>query len=298
MTPHEAEVIWVSAHIFHQGPLDRLVTEVAGPLFVELAAAGLSTQGFFLRYWEGGPHLRFRVRLLPGADAAETRRLIRERACAYLRRYPSQDVLDREEYARLAEVLAAREGLTGHARELYPNDSVQFISYRPEHHRYGRGPSLEAVERHFAESSRIALELLHAGLTIPQRGAVWLTMLMATWLLAGSRGEDAFRPWPDARKEQAFDRERERLTGLARHARQLTLRPPDPEAQGVLAAWHGSVARLADALAASGFTATRTATVLDLCAHLLANRLGIRIQDEARLRYLASRALDEAEVTV
>ena len=66
---------WISAHIFHAGDLDALITRVAGPLVSDLNPEGF----FFLRYWEGGPHLRLRMRVSdPGA--AERELLARARA--------------------------------------------------------------------------------------------------------------------------------------------------------------------------------------------------------------------------
>lgn len=49
---------------------------------------------------------------------------------------------------------------------------------------------------------------------------------------------------------------------------------------------------LRDALARTETTA-RTATVADLCAHLACNRLGVNVVEEAGLRYLAGRAVQE-----
>ncbi|MFG1698024.1 thiopeptide-type bacteriocin biosynthesis protein [Nonomuraea sp. NPDC049309] len=272
---------WVSVHVFSQGPLDHMITELAGPL--------LGDDGFFLRYWEGGPHLRIRVKSHPAEHVVA-------RAEAYLREHPSEAVIDPEEYARLAATLAAREGLSGHTGRLYPNDSVHLIPYRPEHHRYGTGRSLDAAERHFHESSRIALELIRSGLPPARRGAAWLTMLLVAWQVAGEGR--MFAPPPGAPVDAPYDEAtRARLAALAAHARTVTAQPPPSEPSGVVATWYASIARLAGELAAAGFDARRTGETVDLAAHLLANRLGIRVQEEARLRHLATGAVREPEVS-
>ncbi|MBB5777013.1 lantibiotic dehydratase C-terminal domain-containing protein [Nonomuraea jabiensis] len=268
---------WVSVHVFSQGPLDDMITGLAGPL--------LGDDGFFLRYWEGGPHLRIRVRSHPAEHVVE-------RAEAYLREHPSEAVIDPEEYARLAATLAAREGVPGYTRRLYPNDSAHLIPYRPEHDRYGTGRSLDAVERHFHDSSVIALQLIEAGLGHERRSVAWLTMLLVAWQVAGEG--TAFGPPADAGVQVAP----ERMSALVEHARAVTQAPAPDEPRGVVAAWYASIARLAEELGAAGFDAGRTGATVDLAAHLLANRLGIRVQEEARLRHLASRATRESEVGV
>ena len=55
-----------------------------------------------------------------------------------------------------------------------------------------------------------------------------------------------------------------------------------------LAAWGKSVVSLRDAL---GDPSARVLPVLDVCAHLACNRLGVSLVEECSLRYLASRAL-------
>ncbi|MFI6596584.1 lantibiotic dehydratase C-terminal domain-containing protein [Nonomuraea sp. NPDC050536] len=251
---------WVSAHVFSQGSLDDMIVELAGPL--------LGETGFFLRYWEGGPHLRIRVR----DTAAE---VVVKQAESWLRDHPSEAVIDPEEYARLAETLAAREGVPDYARGMFPNDSVQLIPYRPEHDRYGTGASLEAVEGHFHESSRIALELLAARLPHGRRDTAWLTMLLAAWEVTGPE------PGPVAPAD-------ERLASLAVHARKVVAQGTSG---GVVGGWHASVRKLAGELERAGFEQERVARTVDLCAHLLANRLGIRVHEEARLRAMGRRAV-------
>lgn len=45
---------WVSAHLFSQGNLDRVLTGLVDPLLDELREQRLANRGFFLRYWDGG----------------------------------------------------------------------------------------------------------------------------------------------------------------------------------------------------------------------------------------------------
>ena len=144
---------WISAHIFHAGDLDALITQVAGPLAGDLNPDGF----FFLRYWEGGPHLRLRLR---GSDPGRAERELAGRAPAHLRAHPSARAATQQQYATAAARLASGERLPGHDDRLHANDTVEFIAYRPEHHAYGNPECMTAVEEHFTESSRLALRVL------------------------------------------------------------------------------------------------------------------------------------------
>ncbi|HET9256565.1 MAG TPA: lantibiotic dehydratase C-terminal domain-containing protein [Pseudonocardiaceae bacterium] len=173
---------WVSAHAFHAGALDALIIDGVAPVVGALSSAGLIDGYFFLRYWEGGPHLRLRLRPTGARPewAAEIRRLVTEKLGGYLAAHPSTRRMTARRYAALAGRFAVAEDLPRYERALRPNDSVAFIAYRPELHWYGRQASLAAVERHFVESSELALGLLIGGTPPARRGAVALALLTLT----------------------------------------------------------------------------------------------------------------------
>lgn len=174
------ETDWVSAHLFYHGNLDLLLVELVAPLVDELAADGLCDEYFFLRYWDGGTHLRLRL-LAPPPSADDVRSRVTERCRRFFRERPAPTTLDPGEYLQTAGELARREGVADYARRPYPNNSVAFIPYRREHGRYGQGASIQAVERHFVESSRIALSLVKVGLSPRQRDTTACSLLMLAW---------------------------------------------------------------------------------------------------------------------
>jgi thiopeptide-type bacteriocin biosynthesis protein len=303
--PGPADGAWVSAHVFYQGDPDRLLLDAVDPLVTELAGRELVADWFFLRYWDGGTHVRLRVRPPEAGSAGEVRDVIGERLAEYLRLYPSPDRISADDYARLARVLAGGEGVTGYAEQPYPNNSVAFLPYRPEHDRYGHGTTLAAVERHFGESSRLALSLLRAGLPAGRRETAGYSLVLLTWLcaepdparLAGWATETALA-WgggptgavgADARAfDERFARRRDQLVTVARQVRVAAAQlDHDPPGAGMLGHWGRSVVRLRAAL--DGRRPVRP--VLDICAHLVCNRLGISVPEECYLRYLAARAV-------
>ena len=322
---------WVSAHVFYQGDLTELLVNGIVPVVRELThgaptASHAPARGwFFLRYWEGGPHMRLRVLPASGGDRAAIEALITERLGQYLREQPSTQLMRQADYAQMAAVLAAREQMPTHAERLYPNNSVVFLPYQREHHRYGDGASVQAVERHFVESSRLAARLL-AGNWPGQRDTVAFCLILLTWLVGhpdpvrlASSSHGLYQWWArvadgagvdGADFAERYRHQRDQLVGLGRAVRGIAARLPKDVDSGVLAVWGLSILRLRDALAhqvaigqfkppgpgggsaevATEDSPTGVLSVLDICAHLMCNRLGS--DDRGVLLAVSGRASD------
>jgi len=299
------ESAWVSVHAFYHDGLDVLLVHVVASLVEELSARGLAGGFFFLRYWDDVRHLRLRVLPAGKADRASVEGLIAERFDEYFARHSA-------------------------AERVYPTNSLAFIPYRREHGRYGHGVSIEAVERHFVESSRIALVLLTAGLTAGQRATAAAAMILLAWFsgepdparLTGwvNASPPAGRPDPQATFDPAgLDTAAldtagrlDRMIELARRMRALAARSAELPGDRTLVGWARSMTTLRDALtaqiASGAFTppagyrhvpaeptphgsSPSVLPVLDICAHLACNRLGVGPAEERTLRYRAAWAV-------
>lgn len=331
---HNEPQEWVSAHVFYQGDVNRLLTETVRPLIGGFKRDGLVRCFFFIRYWEAGPHLR--IRLLPEAstNVGELKGVIAQRLQAYLDQRPSSQKIDRHQYATLAPAAAEMEGETDYEAELHANDSVDFIAYQQEVDRFGTGESIAAVERHFADSSWIALQVLERGagrasapleFTLAATLSSWIISDVAETTPAPTRTGDTgtrVSEWPKWQYESlgsymepdldaVYLRNRDGLLQLGRqlatmHAGGLMHLPNS----WPISSWQHSVASLRSQLmmlwrvqrpphAVSrdvvdehdekglGLAAART---IDHCSHLLANRLGLPLAQEAQARFLAARA--------
>ncbi|MBQ0994751.1 hypothetical protein KBX08_32340 [Micromonospora sp. H61] len=316
------ETDWVSAHAFYQGDQDRLLVDAIDPLVTELTSGGRAEGWFYLRYWDGGPHLRLRVLPAPGVKADEVREAIDTRLGAYFRDHPSNPVMTEETYAQSAAMLAEWEQVELGFAALQPNDSVIHVPYRREHHRYGHGAAIEAVERHFVQSSTLAMRLLRQGASPQERSTAAYAMILIAWLScepdpvrlregvgSGPRYDDAVAPFelpkPSAQQLGAAVSIAQRMRALVT----VSSRHTDP---GTLASWARSVAALRDALdeqldrgaltpPVSGWEGpgglviarpdTSALTVIDICAHLICNRLAVTLPAEISLRQLAGAAV-------
>lgn len=72
---------WTSWHVHqHQGQ-DRLLTEAVAPLIGIVRSEGLADLAFVLRYWDGGPHVRLRLRAPSDAALAVLERRVPASSC-------------------------------------------------------------------------------------------------------------------------------------------------------------------------------------------------------------------------
>ncbi|MGK4585821.1 lantibiotic dehydratase C-terminal domain-containing protein [Kitasatospora sp. HPMI-4] len=313
---------WVCAHVFYDTGQDGLLSGCVRPLVGELLAEGLVQRYFFLRYWEGGPHVR--LRLLPArtADRAEVELRTRNRILAFLERHPAPNVVDRSRFARQAAELAGLEGRAGHDQVVRENNTVEFLPYEREHAEYGYGPAIAAIERHFFESSRLALSVVAAEATLEQRALLAFDLVVGVFALS-DEVRDRWRrhggpPLPFGSGPEAPETvarhlaQRERLRERALHTWRMAARGEGTDQR---AYWLASVRGLRDELhgledrggfstewaasplagpldlAATGHPAT--SLVLLRCAHLVNNRLGLTLWQENQLRFLVGRVLAE-----
>lgn len=76
---------WASFHLFPLEDLDALLVQVVRPVVAELWAEGVIDRFFFIRYPEGGAHVRLRLRIGPGREprpAAERALALLQARCA------------------------------------------------------------------------------------------------------------------------------------------------------------------------------------------------------------------------
>ncbi|MEV4138390.1 lantibiotic dehydratase C-terminal domain-containing protein [Dactylosporangium sp. NPDC049742] len=306
---------WLSIHLFQRGDLDPLLTGLVPALLDELREEKLAEDAFFLRYWEGGNHVRLRVRALPGGSRRRLAAHVGRRCRDHLGGCPVTGEDTQAAYAHRARLAARWEGRSSYARRLRPENTAHVVPYRREHERYGTGAAMDAVERHFVDSSRLALRVLPR--TPPaQRTTVALCAILTTWLVcqpdpAALAPLLRIMPGPVDGPDDAFARQHDRLMAITGQVRRVIADPGALPAGHELGGWATSMTRLRDSLTAeltagrftpptrgwegTGASGSGVLPVLDICAHLLCNRLGLTVAQEAYVRHLAVRAVYQLE---
>ncbi len=309
---------WLSAHLYYHGLLDQLLVRMVAPVVHELVAAKQVRGAFFLRHWQGGPHVRLRLRLEQGTNREAVQSHLRVRAREFFEAFPCENRIEEGDYQRAASRLAALEP-GAEPERLRDNQSLDFVPYCPETEKYGDGASLEAVERHFEVSSRLALSALTGGLSKGRRaiygfGAVVASAaaggpdleLLRLRLECGASRWGAGAGFPVERKPPT------QLAALRQLARAQWARPwvmtgnpfVDEFRQSIDTLWR-DVCRLAPNAESPprgvgkwpllpGETVTAAVAVAN-CAHLVCNRLGLSIGEEVAVQALAAQVAGAME---
>jgi len=269
------------------------LVEAVTPLIRAVRAEALADRAFVLRYWDGGPHVRLRLRALSDAALAALESRVPAELGRWCRAHPSERSMGAEEYALLRDRIGDRTATA----DLVPDGSVVGAVYSPEHQRYGRGTALAACEGHFDDSTRIALDVLAARPAAAARNSL-VVLILAGFLAA--RGSRAGAGW--AERVQAAGIPASPRLDLGR-VTSLLKRPPSTVVRFIR-----SLEQLETALRASGddyrppalgfggvaFDATGAQdpiATLDICIHLFANRIGVAMPTELTLRASLAQAL-------
>ncbi len=296
---------WDSLHIFiHDHSLqERFLCDVLAPLVAASSQAPRHSAWFFIRYWEGGPHLRLRI-----ADADhEQSTALRTRIGAALPAYCSATVLDKETFYRGNRF----EGRDVEAADQpwYDDLAVAAVPYVPELRRYGGDTAPAENERLFEVSSEIAVQLVRATRAArPRRLALAAAMLAA---LAGAARPAAgiapfLRAYGDmwtAMLGDGGERPPHEATPYLAIAAGMTDQRAAESNRTPMAVWRKQVADAAGAFGrmarAGRLISPRTgrpvedeagaASAIDSMlmsqAHMLNNRLGIAIEEERALAH-------------
>lgn len=320
---------WASVHVHGSGDLGQVLTGVVAPVMRRLTAEGTVHEWFFLRYWEGGPHIRVRA----AAPEPVTELMLGELREAISGWPMPPAALSEVEYRRIAARLAEAEELTHYEKELHPPGTVRAVAYVPEHDVYGTGATLAAAERHFTESSALALDVLGSASSAGVLRGLAMSVNLMTLAdhepdldrlsaafndvggqgFSGAVGADRVSPEIMAQMNDSYLRSREQVQAEIERAWRIA---GDVEAAGSgdpLARWLMSIRGLRAALEAAGdafsvapagsphaWYLTRldparraVASVLLRCTHLFDNRIGVTTPDEIHIGYLVARALAE-----
>lgn len=152
---------WISIHFYYAGNLDEVLIECIFPLTEELSARGLIMRHFFIRYWNGGSHIRLRMWLLKSNSDV----VLRYALNSFSEFSTSRGILtfDERAYCRRARILS-RHGrdAQGHAEiiePLSPSGSAERRFYEFDLARYGSELRI-VMEAHFVLSSEFARRLI------------------------------------------------------------------------------------------------------------------------------------------
>lgn len=242
---------WLSAYVFTSGSLRDLLVEHVAPLVDHVLSEGLAERFFFIRYWEGGPHLRLRFERPHDAVHAELER-----------RFP-----------------------------LWAAQRLDYVEYEPETERYGGPEAIGIAEDCFALSSRVALQILRDLDDDGARGAAMLLHVALAHAFGMTRAEAVqfFENVSRARAVGAKFETVHQLPSAPRVLWDM-LDSGDACDVPWLQEWIDGIRAIAPRLK-SVRRVTPLISILDSYVHMTSNRLGVLQLDEPYVAFLLSRTL-------
>lgn len=123
---------WISFHIFHNHSFEKILSELILPMTTYLKDENLISAMFFIRYWEKGSHIRYRLLPSKNCNHEELKEIISAKAKLYFDNLQNSEIKHKLEF----------------------NDYIQ------ETQRYGGEESIHIAEKHFQDSSNTSLELI------------------------------------------------------------------------------------------------------------------------------------------
>ncbi|MGW0614131.1 thiopeptide-type bacteriocin biosynthesis protein [Streptomyces sp. NPDC002788] len=278
-----ARTRWSAWHLHlasnEQSLLDRVVKDVIAPTVGAFDGA----PWFFIRYWQGGPHLRLRMGDLSPADFHRVERLLRERLESAGRPAAGEALVSEADYRARARLLARNEyGPDADVQALHA-PGVHRAVYEPETDRYGGPDLMPRTERLFQLSSELVPALLPHVTTPQTRSALALRATVSAAAALGDEAEQAayyagslagWRAWA-----AGLGSTEEQLDRLCR-VTPGTLKPVEPTRHGPFEAWHAALCDLVEAIRTT--TPAVPGRILVSHVHMFHNRLGRTIFDELR----------------
>lgn len=149
---------WSSYHLYYYEDLSRAVLGFVYPTVLALKRGNWVNGFFFVRYGLGGPHLRLRVRPVPGCSKIVDK-TVREAAEEFFSRSPSRAFITKEALCRATEHILSRDP---HETDgtIYPDNTLTASPFLPEVSRYGGSDLLPHSLDFFTVSSIAALDFL------------------------------------------------------------------------------------------------------------------------------------------
>ncbi|MCF0125078.1 MAG: hypothetical protein HUJ68_04865 [Clostridia bacterium] len=149
--------MWRALHIFYYDKQDEMLVNGIMPIIKKYNL----TQFFFIRYWENGPHIRFRINI----DDDKLFKNIENEVEQYIANNPSTAVLSEKAYIASVAVYAEKEKYeVKEPNNLIANNTVCVFEYIPEIMKYHGINGVFIAESEFCFSSTLAFQVIEKNL--------------------------------------------------------------------------------------------------------------------------------------
>lgn len=296
---------WHSLHLYYGGDCDDLLLDIIGPALDHMSNAHPGLRWFFLRYWNGGAHLRLRIKGASEAAVDDLQTALQQ-ALAALPQTPFDAPAYAQTSARMtamrAKMPSASANLLEPVEPLRKSGTVERAIYSFDQARYGTAMARDLIEANFCVASTLALRSLPDIRRQPNLRATFAALFTAA----------GWRALPLSFEERAaFARQvADQSAALMGQAAPVDLGPPPdalcavvastpdsadlpPLQRALLQIWSDQCsnhAQMAEQLFDAGHLRLPASALLVDFQHLMMNRMGLSTQLEPDLLRLIARA--------
>jgi thiopeptide-type bacteriocin biosynthesis protein len=298
---------WHSIHVYYHADHDPLLLACLEPLLARPVGTSSPLKLFFIRHWQGGPHVRLRVLAEDSADSFS----LEETVGQFLLRCPSESNIDERAYAVVQSRFGGLEASVASAH-IWPNNTVRREPYHPEYGKYGGESGVAMAEDLFVESTRVSIAAIRgiAG-SSNRRLGFGFTMFLSAALAFGLAPREVAvfaaayeRAWSSyitleirARWDRLVESHLPALRGTAERILCGAVSPlARPWAEAIEIAsrqLEGSGTCIFDAMELDMPRADKRRMLLMQYIHTHNNRLGIDVDHEAYLCHMVRACLDQ-----
>jgi thiopeptide-type bacteriocin biosynthesis protein len=304
-TEDQPDLTWLYVRIFcRPDENDDVLLRLVAPLEQSLTRQGLIRSFFFIRYAEGGPHVRARFLGARSLLFDEARERINKQVVAYFaeRGFILEQPLDAGPYG--SDDLLWQP--VNDEKTLRPIPSYEYARYEQEIERYGGLHGVRMSERHFAQSSKIVFQVLEMekkGKGSRRNAAVLLLdSITDTFHFSVPQKmryfEQQYRHWTTAswytlqyhtRLVKAYEQQRKALSLLLPPTEQPSTHKMRTVWLPIVEQWQQTTDEIYTDLMSlweEGYLTVHPAEIMSSYIHMFCNRLGLFPREEAYLSYL------------
>jgi len=155
------EPSWHSVHVYYYEPnKDALLLDCIRPLIAGFRERGWADRAYFVRHWQGGPHVRLNVFADPALFQQEIAPYAVGQVEAYLRTHPSRATLTEAEARRQFQQRANRSREEIVYEPLRPDNSVRLALYDDRSAAIGSEGAARLLEDYYVETNDLVFAII------------------------------------------------------------------------------------------------------------------------------------------
>ncbi len=284
---------WEEHRLYYSGSGTDAIAWLASQVGSPAKSYERPVSWWFIRHWDGGPHIRLRTRP-QGALNVDGMETSFRQYCSRQESDPDRPKLD--EYLAAAGAMAAREGTSSYLSGLVEPGSIRAVTFVPDRGAFGAHADSWHLMQSFGFSSALAVDARQSSSSVQREVLYAVSCAVGITFCAGSPvamtdpspAAGQYAPLPRLEESWCTPRALDRIRGLARNiVDRASVELPGDAGSDWIVCW----AR-ASLIVAHMMSSGQQPVFWGRAVHLMANRLGVPSSAQHSLYCLLDKHLD------